>query len=185
MMKEVGISELFETVQFKEYNITDLENGPYPLISATGQNNGVIGYYNKYSIDACNEPHITVAGVCGGSCFVQTCKFGMLNNGHMNKVLRLTKQYKHLEGYLGLLAYLMTEKFTKIYSYSTKLNKERLMKETITLPVIVRCIDEDTMKKLHNGMVTLDEVTNNGKNKDYQYEINENLLTNFVYTTMM
>ena len=185
MMKEINVSELFETVQFKEYNVADLECGPYPLISCSGQNNGIIGYYNEYSIDATKEPHITVAGNTGGCCFVQYGKFGMINTHHAMHIIKLKPNYKHLEGFLGIIAFMMTSKFTKIYSYSTKLNKERLMKETILLPVIVEGIDKETLKKLTNGLTTLNEVTNNGENKDYTYEINTDLLTNFVYTMLM
>ena len=184
-MKEVRIGKLFEDVICTRFDTNELEDGPYPIISSSSRNNGVMGYCNKYSIDASNEPHITVAGTTGGYCFVQNNKFSMLNHHTGDLVIKLKKEYSHLENYLGMLSYLMTEKFTKIYSYSFVLNKERLMKETISLPVIVRGIDEDTMKKLSNGMITLDEITNSGKNKDYTYEINENLLNNFVYTMMM
>ena len=185
IMREVRIDELFELVNFKEYDIKDLNKGPYPLISCTNSNNGIIGYYDKYSLDGTIIPYITVAGNCGGICFVQQSKFGMLNNHGMNKVIKLKSSHQHLNSCLGCFAFIMTQKFTKLYSYSTKLNNSRLMNETIELPVVVRGLSEEQINDLINGLTTIDEITDSGKSDKYTYEINENLLNNYIYTCLM
>ena len=68
------------------------------------------------------------------------------------------------------------------------------MNETIELPVVVRGVSESEMKQLIDGMVTIDELTNddtkclncvNRTNDKYTYEINENLLNNYIYTCLM
>ena len=66
-----------------------------------------------------------------------------------------------------------------------KLNKERLMNETIELPVVVRGLSEEQINNLINGLTTIDEITDSGKSDKYTYEINENLLNNYIYTCLM
>ena len=121
-----------------------------------------------------------------GYCFTQYGKFCILNSSaHPPSIIKLNDNYKYLTSCLDCLAYLMTQKFTKIYSYSTKLNNSRLMNETIELPVIVRGVNESEMKDLMNGMVSINELTNEGTSDKYTYEINENLMNNYVYTCLM
>ena len=193
IMKEVRIDELFELVKVKGHDTKDLKDGPYPLIMSTSVQNGIGRYVDKYSLDG---DYITIPSTGSvGYCFVQRGKFAMLNsNAHPPTVIKLKSSHQYLNSCLGCFAFIMTQKFTKLYSYSTKLNNSRLMNETIELPVVVRGVSESEMKQLIDGMITIDELTNddtkclncvNGTNDKYTYEINENLLNNYIYTCLM
>ena len=184
MMREVRIDELFELVKVKGYDTKDLKDGPYPLIMSTSVQNGIGRYVDKYSLDG---DYITVPSTGSvGYCFVQRGKFAMLNsNAHPPTVIKLKSSYQYLNSCLGCFAFIMTQKFTKFYSYSTKLNNSRLMNETIELPVVVRGLSEEQINNLINGLTTIDEITDDGKSDKYTYEINENLLNNYIYTCLM
>ena len=186
MMKEVGISELFEYYDSgKNNSLAESKEGPYPCVSCSAYNNGISKYIDTYDYDTdkLGFSLLTVPGTADVFyCFAQSGKFSARTGVHLLKL-----KNKSLDGMLGLIGYLMSQEFSNgKYSYhSGAITKERLMNETITLPVIVRGISDKLLKMLANGETTLNELTNNGKNKDYTYEINENLLNNFVYTMMM
>ena len=137
-MTDIKISDLFELVDVKGYKLNDLSDGDYPLIMSGGVNNGISRYVDKFSYDATEHPVITNASTgTVGSCFVQYDKFCIgESSSHPPTVIKLKPSHQYLESCLGLLAFLMTRKFTQKYNYSTKLNNARLMKETITLPTI-------------------------------------------------
>ena len=137
-MTDIKISDLFELVDVKGYKLNDLSDGDYPLIMSGGVNNGISRYVDKFSYDATEHPVITNASTgTVGSCFVQYDKFCIgESSSHPPTVIKLKPSHQYLESCLGLLAFLMTRKFTQKYNYSTLLNNARLMKETITLPTI-------------------------------------------------
>ena len=134
--REVRIDELFELVKCKGYNTKDLKDGPYPLIMSVSTNNGIQRYVDKWCVDTeeigCPVITVPVTGSVG-YCFVQKGKFCVSDNVPPN-ILKPTDKYKFIEDDLVKIAFLMTQKFTKIYSYSTKLNNSRLMNETVILP---------------------------------------------------
>ena len=133
--REVRIDELFELVNRVKTFDQNLSKGPYPYISASSNNNGITGYVNEYSYDTNENYVITVAGFgSSGSCFVQKGKFAIRGHGSI-MILSLKIQYKYLtEDNLVKIAFLMTQKFGKIYSYNNSLNNSRLMNETVILP---------------------------------------------------
>lgn len=178
MMKEVRIDELFELCKNKGVILNGVNPGPYQLVSAIASNNGIYGTVDHYQFDG---TYVTIAGTGegAGSCFVQHGKFTVTNNV---KVLKLCKEYEHLEGCLGSLAFIMTQKFIKIYGWTHVVNDKRLMNETIELPVVVKGLSEKGMNNVRDGVVTIDELVGNEK---YEYEINGNLLNNHVYENMM
>ena len=187
IMKEVRIDELFELVKVKGYNTKDLKDGPYPLIMSVSNNNGIQRYVDKWCVNTeeigCPVITIPVTGSVG-YCFVQKDKFCISDNVPPN-MLKLKSSHQYLNSCLGCFAFIMTQKFTKLYSYSTKLNNSRLMNETIELPVVVRGLSEEQINNLINGLTTIDEITDDGKSDKYTYEINENLLNNYIYTCLM
>ena len=156
-IEEVNVSELFERVNVKDYT-EKLPKGPYPLISSSGKNNGVMGYVNVFSYDTQGKNVLTVGGGGVGHTFVQNGKFAVFGRKN-NHVLRLKPEYEYLNDALGYIAIIMTKKFTQKYTYSYKLNSSRLMAEKIHLPVIAS--------------------EQSGKNK-----ININLLHHYLWTTL-
>lgn len=130
--REVRIDELFEVVPIKnKENIAKCKEGIYPLIGQSSFNNGIVKYIDHYEFDT-NEALVSISHDNGGFAFVQKGKFAMTEKMHL---MKLTDKYKHLtEDDLIYIAFLMTQKFTKLYSYSTKLNNSRLMNETVILP---------------------------------------------------
>ena len=141
-MKEIKMSEIFEGIEgIKDIDRSTLHSGPYPLVSSSGTNNSIIDYVDKYNYEGIYISFARSGTV--GSCFVQTGKFEVLN--HSTGLIKLKEECKYLESCLGLLAYIMTNKFTRIYNYSTLLNNSRLMKETISLPTLDGKINENLL----------------------------------------
>ena len=175
MMKEVRIDELFEYYEKgKVSSLSKCENGPYPCISCTKSNNGIAKYINTYDYDTdeLGFPLLTVPG--DGDiyrCFVQTGKFSATTDVHILKL-----KDERLNKCNVLLSFIMSLRFGDgTYEYhKRKLNKERLMNETIMLPVVVRGLSEDDL--IDHSIY---ELTNDGTNKKYEYEINVNLLNTF------
>ena len=147
-MSDIKISDIFELEKIKGYKTSELKDGPYPLIMSKADTNGISKYVDKYSYDTEEQNHSKVITVpitgSVGYCFVQSGKFCISDDVPPN-CLKLKPEYQFLQSSLGLLAYLMTQKFTRIYNYSTKLNNARLMNETISLPTIDGKINENLL----------------------------------------
>ena len=126
--RDVRIDELFEYAGNGKQENNYLPDGPYPLISTSSHNNGIIKYVNKYDFDG---TYITITfNGSVGTCFIQRGKFTL---GHGQVIaLKLKPEYQFLEECLSSLAFAMTMEFRMKYSYNNKLNKERLMNETIS-----------------------------------------------------
>ena len=76
----------------------------------------------------------------------------------------------------------MTKHFERDYSYSSKLlSNERLLNESITLPVVVRGLTPEQEQQISNKEITLDELTNNFTSDQFEYELNENLMNWFCW----
>lgn len=186
MMKEVRIDELFEYYsKGKIKSLANCSDGQYPCISCSAVNNGIAKYINTHDYDTekLGFPLLTVPG--NGDiykCFVQTGKFSAQTSVHLLKL-----KDERLNKYIGTLSFIMSLRFGDgTYEYHKGiLNKERLMNETIELPVVVRGLSESEMKDLVDGLISIDELTNNGTSDKYTYEINENLLNNYIYTRLM
>lgn len=183
MMKEVRIDELFEYAGTGKVSSIDACNkGKYPCISGTITNNGIAKYIDTYDYDGIYLTCPSVSDVF--KCYVQNGKFSARSSVN---ILKLKSEYQYLESSIGILAFIITLHIsTGGYSYHGKnLLKDRLMNETIELPVVVRGLSESEIKQLIDGMVSTDELTNGGTNDKYTYEINENLLNNYIYTCLM
>ena len=136
--KEFNINKLFNLVGRGKKNAKGNPSGPYPLIGASAKNNGIVDYIDSFEFgNNENDLHITVAadGNGAGSSFVQK---GYFNAVADVVILRLQPEFEYLNDSLVMLSYIMTEQFTKTYNWSHKLNTQRLMNETISLPFNIK-----------------------------------------------
>lgn len=181
MMKEFKISDLFNHCGTgKISSIDKCNNGIYPCISGTINNNGITKYIDTYDYDGV---YITIPAVSDiFKCYVQHGKFAARSSVN---VLNLKPEYKYLEPSLGLIAFIITLHIeTAGYSYhGCNLTRERLVNEVIELPVVVRGLTEQDYNNIINGLTSTSELVS--KPNNYTYELNGNLLNNFVYTCLM
>lgn len=160
-IKEIKISELFDYFgKGKVKSLAKCDDGVYPCISCSAVNNGTAKYISTYDYDTekLGYPIVSVPG--NGDlyqCFIQIGKFSATPMVHL---LKLKDKYNYLNKSIGLLAFLMSNRFGDgTYEYHKGiLNTERLFEETIILPVITN---------------------------DNEFTINENLLNNWVYSIMI
>ena len=126
--RDVRIDELFELMpRIGRHSYNSLPTGQYPFIANSAHNNGIVCYVDYNDFDG---TYITVtSNGSAGKCFVQRGKFAVQDEIH---VLKLKPEYQFLEECLSSLAFAMTMEFRMKYSYNNKLNKERLMNETIS-----------------------------------------------------
>ena len=142
ILKPFKISDLFKIVKIKKQYDLKENNGKYPLIGASKNNNGIIKYIDKYSHEF-NTPIITISGFgSSGYCFVQYGKIAIRGHGSI-LCIELNEKYKELN--LNLIAFLMTQKFIKIYSWNFSLTKERLLNQEIYLPTINNELSNDSL----------------------------------------
>ena len=137
--------------------------GYYPLISRSGDNNGITEYINEYDYDG---NYISVAGDSNAPCFAQCGKFAITVKLYL---LQLKPEYKHMEQSLTIIAYWMKKNFENNYSYQSGINAERLMKESITLPVVV------------SGLTQKQEQQIDFTSDQFKYELNSNLMNWFCW----
>ena len=135
--RDVNIMDVFE--YFGKGKINSLSNsndGPYPCISCSAYNNGASKCIDIYDYDTEELGHLLITVPGDGDiykCFVQKGKFSAQTSVHILKPKDI-KQFT--EDDLVKIAFLMSERFGRgAYNYHlAKLNKERLQKETVSLP---------------------------------------------------
>ena len=181
-MKEFTINELFNYYSKGKVNsLGKSSDGHYPCISCSAQNNGTAKYISMYDFDTnvIKTPLMTVPG--DGDiykCFVQSGKFSAQTSVHV-------LQPKYIEMYkcLTMIAYIMSLKFGDgTYEYHKgKLNKDRLMNESISLPVVVHNLSSAQEQQLANHSSTIEQLTNHFTDTSFTYELNENLMNWFCY----
>lgn len=128
--KEFKISDLFKLKTGKTLNITDMEKGKIPYVSASGNNNGVIGYVNTDK-DIFKPNAITVP-IVGNSVAIagyQDKEFVLSNNA-----IALYSKYKGFNKYhaMFIIPILKLEKFR--YGYGRKWGLGRMEQSVIKLP---------------------------------------------------
>lgn len=122
------LTDLFEIKRGRGDYLINYEKGNIPLISATNENNGIVGYINDDP--AFKAPCITVERV-SGTAFVQLKDFVTVPDD----VLVLTpKQENFPIEFLFYISVLINNKKWK-YCYGRKLSKGRLKKFVLCLPV--------------------------------------------------
>ena len=132
--RNIPVTELFKYIgKGKWKNAKEFkDSGKYPLISGTSNNNGIIGYVDKYDYD--DQLYFTVPG-CADiyNMFCQTEKFAATTNVH---ILQLNDKYKHLKENAEMICKQASEKFNDgTYSYhGNNLSRDRLLKESIKVP---------------------------------------------------
>lgn len=128
--KEFKISDLFKLKTGKTLNITDMEKGKIPYISASGNNNGVIGYVNTDK--DIFEPNAITVPIVGNSVAIagyQDKEFVLSNNA-----IALYSKYRDFNKYhaMFIIPILRLEKFR--YGYGRKWGLGRMEKSVIKLP---------------------------------------------------
>lgn len=111
----------------KTYKINEINDGNIPLISSKSSQNGVTKYVNDYSIDIDHEYMTINRNGSVGYVFVQCGKIAITQDVLICDVIN-----KDIN--IHLLSVLLTNKLTKIYSYSNKLTIEKLKNESIMYP---------------------------------------------------
>ena len=176
-LKKFLISELFKKAgKGKNHSYKELPTGTIPIIGNSSSNNGIVKFVNYHDFDG---DYITVSSDGSvGYCFAQHGNFAVVD---VVNVLQLRYEYKNIESCLTLLAYIMTLYFTKSHNYNDKLYNTRLMKETITLPVVVRGLTPEQEKQINDKLVSISELTDNFTSNKFTYELNPNLINWFCY----
>lgn len=129
-MQTLKIKDVFKRVEVKQKEeISRCNDGIYPLIGQSGSNNGVVKYIDHYEFDL-DYPVITVSSV-GGITFKQQGKFSLTGGIHL---LKFRPEYKYLESYASIVAFILNSKFTKKYSYAIQANANRLAEEEFEIP---------------------------------------------------
>ena len=126
--KDVKVTELFEIITgIRRDKTNTLKPGTYPLITSTGENQGISKYVDKYNYEGTCISWARSGTV--GACFVHTGKIEL--DCESTRLLKLKPEYQFLESVLYELAFTMTEQFMVKYNYSTLLSKEAMEQEVI------------------------------------------------------
>ena len=125
------LSELITIVKpIKTFQIKNTIVGNIPLISSTSINNGITKFINDYSIDI-NDYYLTInRNGSVGYCFVQRDKIAITQDVIICKINENKQDIN-----INLLSILITQKLSRVYSYSNKLTINKLMSETIKYPI--------------------------------------------------
>ena len=124
--RKVKITELFEYIGKGKTTPDNVKDGIYPLISCTGYNNGIMKYIDTYMFDG---TYVTIPG--NGDMYIpftQRGKFSATPDVHIMKPLN-----DAVTDNVEKICNIMSNKF-KLYKWSNKLNKQKLLSEFIELP---------------------------------------------------
>ena len=120
----VLIKDLFEYVGRGSIKINNSKEGPYALISATSQNNGIIKYIDSYKF----EGDLVTVSIDGsiGYTFIQHGKFNVTSHIHVLRPL--------FKNNLEIICAIMTLTFSKKYTWPESFTRDKLMNESIDIP---------------------------------------------------
>ena len=129
--KKIKIDDYFEIVKgYKTFLVSKSQEGIYPLITRSSENNGITKFINDYSLDG---EYLTIApSGSTGATFYQNGKFAV---DKMLKVLKL-KENKKIN--LQLFSILCNITLTNKYSYNNGLTIEKLKNEIIEYPILFK-----------------------------------------------
>ena len=159
--KKFKVGELFETVNNNGTQVLtganvpskELKNGTAPRISATGVNNGVIGYYDSthknYKV---YNNFISVNFL--GNAFYQENNASLNTNVHCLKL-----KNKELNKYLALFLVTIINKLTTSYSYANQLSSTSITQLQLPLPITSEGTPD--FDYIENYMKNIEDCTNN------------------------
>ena len=126
--KKYTISELMNIVNIsKRFKVNQSNNGLYPLITRSGENNGITKYINDYSVES---GYFTIApSGSTGHCFYHPYPVAV------DGLLKILKLNESVNINPHLIALLITYNLTKKYSYTNGLTINKLMNEVINIPI--------------------------------------------------
>ena len=159
--KKFKVGELFETVNNNGTQVLtganvpskELKNGTAPRISATGVNNGVIGYYDSTHKNYKVYNNFISVNFLGNAFYQE-------NNASLDmKVHCLKLKNKELNKYLALFLVTIINKLTTSYSYANQLSSTSITQLQLPLPITSEGTpDFDYME---NYMKNIEDCTNN------------------------
>ena len=121
------IGDLIELVNVKKrFKVDESEKGIYPLITRTSKDNGITKFINDYSIDF-NCFTIAPSGSVG-YCFYHEYFIGV---DGIIKVFKL----KDININPHLIAMMITHNLTNKYSYTNGLTIDKILNETVSIPI--------------------------------------------------
>lgn len=142
-MKQVSLSELFEQVKVKKVkDVNKVNNGCFPLVSASRFNNGISQYIDAYDIDGLYITVVSTGDGGAGYCFVQNGKFSVASSV---LVFKPKLDYSNRLNELKLISCIISHQLHKIYSRTVSLTNERFLKEVINYP------SQDLIDKINNN----------------------------------
>ncbi len=125
--KEFKIGDLIELVNVKKrFKVDESEKGIYPLITRTSKDNGITKFINDYSIDF-NCFTIAPSGSVG-YCFYHEY---FISVDGIIKVFKL----KDININPHLIAMMITHNLTNKYSYTNGLTIDKILNETVSIPM--------------------------------------------------
>ena len=126
--KKYTISELMNIVNIsKRFKVNQSNNGIYPLITRSGENNGITKYINDYSVES---GYFTIApSGSTGHCFYHPYPVAV------DGLLKILKLNESVNINPHLIALLITYNLTKKYPYTNGLTINKLMNEVINIPI--------------------------------------------------
>ena len=125
--KEFKIGDLIELVNVKKrFKVNESEKGIYPLITGTSRVNGITKFINDYSINF-NCFTISLSGSVG-YCFYHDYPIA---------VDEIIKVFKPKETNINphLIAMMITHNLTNKYSYTNGLTIDKILNETVSIPI--------------------------------------------------
>lgn len=160
-MKPFSLEDLFEVkncIYYRGVSETDLyaENGTVPVITNTALNNGIKGYSN---MEACNKGNvITISDTIGdSSVFYQEKDF--IGFPHLKKLIPKKNKLPCFDELIGrYIAAAIRKSISGKYNYTTKLNKDKILKTKIYLPYAGDLVDIGKIRK-----IMLEEQSKNAK----------------------
>lgn len=144
--KEFTIDELFHLERGDFHSMRILKEGPYPTVSRTTENNGIVGYFSIPKKATSRQPPAITVSTTSGDAFVQLEEFLATDNV---VICKPRKQLK-LATIFFVCFSLNREKWR--YSYGRQCYKEKFAKTIISLPVDAnREIDEEKIEAIVSG----------------------------------
>lgn len=160
-MKPFSLEELFDVkncIYYRGVSETDLyaENGTVPVITNTALNNGIKGYSNMEARNKGNV--ITISDTIGdSSVFYQEKDF--IGFPHLKKLIPKKNKLPYFDEFIGrYVAAAIRKSISGKYNYTTKLNKDKILKTKIYLPYAGNFVDVGEIRK-----IMLEEQSRNSK----------------------
>ncbi|MBN1184018.1 MAG: restriction endonuclease subunit S [Bacteroidales bacterium] len=142
-LKNFGISELFVLERGHFHAIDRLKKGRYPTISRVGNDNGLVGFYDKPNKAKIFSRFLITVSTVTGDSFLQYQDFIATDN----VVICKPKQEMRITSLIYIQAVLNKTKWR--YSYGRQCYKRILQKTILPLPVTdKKVLDEDYMENI-------------------------------------